>query len=143
MGPGLKPAGVSCPHANATGCRIYGRRPQACVDFRCVWLEDTTWPDLWRPDRSGLLCLKAELEENLAAAAVYEIGADVLQTPTATDLLQNLKQSTALMVIINAQQQRRQIRGDCWAMPPGPAVPAPHSKFRAKIGTLESRQINV
>lgn len=34
-----KPAGPLCPCHTGTGCRIYGYRPQACRDFRCLYLD--------------------------------------------------------------------------------------------------------
>lgn len=133
VGPGMKPAGIPCPNVTVDGCRIYGRRPKTCVAFACAWLDDVGWPESWRPDHSGLFCLKAEIEPGTPAAAVYEIRANALQTPVAAEILTELKHTTTVVAIINTQQQRRKLLGNWVASPPEPAVPAPH--FVGRSGT--------
>ncbi len=73
VGPGPKAAGAPCPHLCVAGCAIYASRPALCAKFRCAWLADPSWPETWRPDRSGLLCLREKLEGGVPAAVVYEI----------------------------------------------------------------------
>ena len=142
VGPGMKPAGLPCPNLTAAGCRIYGRRPKTCVDFACAWLDDTDWPESWRPDHSGLFCLKAEIEPGTPAAAVYEIRPDALQTPVAAEIFTELKRTTMVIAIINAQQEREKLSGNWVASPPEPAVPAPHfiGRSRAK-GRSDSARV--
>jgi hypothetical protein len=40
-------------HKDGPGCGIYADRPYSCRSWRCVWLQDDTWPDDYRPDRLG------------------------------------------------------------------------------------------
>lgn len=46
-----------CAHLNdgCVGCSIYEERPQACADYRCVWLDIEKLPDKFRPDRCGFM----------------------------------------------------------------------------------------
>ena len=137
VGPGIKPAGIPCPNLTAAGCRIYGRRPKTCVDFACAWLDDTDWAASWRPDRSGLFCLRAEIEPGIPAAAVYELWPNALQPPVAAEILTELKRTTMVIALINAQQQRQKLLGNWVASPSQPTVPTPHfvgrSRAKAKL----------
>ena len=141
VGPGMKPAGIPCPNVTAAGCRIYGRRPETCVDFACAWLDDTDWPESWRPDHSGLFCLRADIEPGTPAAAVYELWPDSLQTSVAAEILTELKRTTMVVAIINARQERQKLLGNWVASPPEPAVPAPHfvGRSRTKSRTDSAR----
>jgi hypothetical protein len=49
-----KPAGTPCSHQCAGGCAIYKARPQACRDYKCVWLQTNMEMDL-RPDKCGVI----------------------------------------------------------------------------------------
>lgn len=132
VGPGMKPAGLPCPNITASGCRIYGRRPKTCIEFTCAWLGDIDWPESWRPDYSGLLCLRAEIEPGTPAAAVYELRPGALQTPAAAEILAELKRTTTVAAVINFQQQRQKLLGNWVASPPEPTVPAPHFVGRSR-----------
>jgi len=47
-----KPEGKWCQHCDkGKGCAIYGRRPDACRSFECLWLTSPTMPDNFRPDK--------------------------------------------------------------------------------------------
>ena len=51
-----KPAGQLCQHwKKSSGCTIYETRPAACRDFYCVWLQNASMDDGWRPDLSGFI----------------------------------------------------------------------------------------
>ena len=144
VGPGRKPAGIPCRNSTAAGCRVYGRRPKTCVDFACAWLADTNWPESWRPDHSGLLCLRAEIEPGIPAAAVYELRPGALQPTVAAEILTELKHTTMVIAIINIQQQRDRLFGNWVTSPSHPAVPAPHfagrSRTKAKPDSAVIRQ---
>ncbi|NQT41047.1 MAG: hypothetical protein HQ581_26380 [Planctomycetes bacterium] len=120
IGPEEKPSGRRCPQLCQTGCGIYLLRPKMCVDFRCTWLSDPTWPEPLRPDRSGLLCLRETLADGIPAALVYEMRTGVLQTPEAVEILAELQRTTAVVVIIDAGQHRRQLTGTWQAEPQQP-----------------------
>lgn len=126
IGPGRKPAGVVCPHRCATGCRIYTRRPRLCVDFRCAWLSDESWPPPWQPVRSGLMCLREELDDGLPAAAVYEIRPGALQAPPAPAIMEELQRTTVVIAVIDKQNRRRRVSGRLQIHTTGPALPRPH-----------------
>jgi len=126
VGPGVKPVGVPCPRRGVDGCRIYSRRPKLCADFQCAWLSDPSWPEAWRPDQSGLLCLREEIETGLSAAAVYEIRPEALQEPVAVEILESLQKTVALIVIVDTQQRRRRLWGKWSVEPASTDVPAPH-----------------
>jgi len=123
--PGAKPAGVACPYVEALGCRNYARRPRICAEFHCAWLRDTTWPGSWRPDRSGLLCLRETLEEDLPAAAVYEILPGALERPGAAAILDVLRECTDMTVVIEYGRQQRRVLGK-WAAHAPAVGTSPH-----------------
>lgn len=104
---GAKPAGVPCIHLVAHGCGQYENRPVACRNFSCAWLADRAWPDAWRPDQSGLLCLREELEPGLVGAAVYEIEPGALQSKTAEGILRALYSTATILVIVDGNGHRR------------------------------------
>ena len=127
VGPGAKPAGISCPHLCKTGCKIYGQRPETCNNFACVWFVDESWPAAWRPDRSGLLCLREQIEGH-SAAAVYEIRNDALQTPLATEMVNELRRTTAVFVLVDLHQRRRCLPGRRIDDAQQQIIPVPHSQ---------------
>ncbi len=126
VGPDSKPPGVTCPRLSASGCEIYVRRPKLCVDFRCAWLADESWPDRWRPDRSGLMCLREEIEEGLTAAAIYEIRPGALGEPTAATIIEEIKRTTAVIAIIDYRQRRERLLGRLGVHAAEPPVRKPH-----------------
>ena len=126
VGPGGKPPGVPCPRLSATGCEIYSRRPTLCADFCCAWLRNESWPVDWRPDRSGLFCLREEIEPGLFGAVVYETRDNALQGPVAAAILESLKEISALIVIVDAQQRRQRLSGKWDVDAAESSVPAPH-----------------
>ena len=98
---------LPCPRVGALGCRRYARRPRACVDFVCAWLADPVWPKAWRPDRSGLLCVRETLEGHLPAAVILEIRPGTLVKPEANDIVNHLLRTTVALAIIDAQGRRQ------------------------------------
>lgn len=104
---GKKAAGVPCTNMAAGGCRKYAFRPKACRDFLCAWLADPAWPEAWRPDRSGLLCLREELDTGVVGAAVYETIPGALRSPNAEQILHALYETTAILVVVDSHRQRR------------------------------------
>lgn len=53
-----------CDHACDKGCAIYNRRPEACKQFTCVWLEGA-FEDRDRPDRSQIVVSLEQDPENM------------------------------------------------------------------------------
>jgi hypothetical protein len=111
ISPGSKPGGIACRHLGATGCRIYGRRPSVCRGFRCAWLADLSWPVAWRPDLSGLLCLRETIADQLPAAAVYEVRPAALDSPLAAAVIAELQRTTAVVALIDMDERRRRLPG--------------------------------
>ena len=122
----IKPTGVHCPNLTDLGCRIYETRPVTCQQFQCVWLTDTSWPPAWRPERSGLLCLREEIENGVLAALVYEIERDALARPTSEWIITKLAESTTVVAVVNLQRQRRLLRGGQWTDEAAHPVRRPH-----------------
>ena len=56
-GKGLnKPRNSWCKHCEVgVGCAIYDDRPESCLTYQCVWLQDQVMPDDLRPDRCGVM----------------------------------------------------------------------------------------
>lgn len=47
-----KPPNQWCQHCDVGhGCRIYSDRPEGCRKFECLWLQNETFPEDFRPDR--------------------------------------------------------------------------------------------
>jgi len=111
LGPGAKPPGIECPHLSSTGCRVYSRRNQLCADFRCAWLCDERWPESWRPDHSGLMCLRESLDAHWIGALVYEIRPDCLQTPLGAEIIDQLRNTSSIVAVVDFQGHRTGLRG--------------------------------
>jgi len=127
VGPDDKPPGAPCPHVDGCGCRVYARRPHVCDEFACAWLKSPDWPEAWRPDRSGLMCLCEELDPGLFASAVYEVRPGALRKPLALQIIERLRESTAAVVLIDHSRQRRRcLLGRPRGAAPHRAMPAPH-----------------
>ena len=48
-----KPAGVWCKYCTpGKGCSIHANVPDPCRDFFCLWMNDGSMPEEWRPDRA-------------------------------------------------------------------------------------------
>jgi hypothetical protein len=136
VSPGAKPAGIACPHVGERGCRVYGRRPKMCVEFACAWFRDPTWPAAWRPDRSGLMCLREMLKPGFPGAAVYEIAAGALDRPENAGILEELEATTAVMAVVDLHQRSRRVLGT-WSAPSRQA-PVPASFSRSVAAGLSS-----
>lgn len=91
-----KMAARPLPRVGPTGCEIYERRPQACRDYRCLWLDDALGTDDDRPDRLGLMFDLPDLVrdhpdyQGLQVICARELHPDARDTPRAADLLSRL-----------------------------------------------------
>lgn len=121
-----KPPGVMCPHLGERGCLDYAERPATCRQFQCVWLTEPSWPLAWRPEESGLLCLRENVDNGVSAALVYEIAPAALDRSTTEPILARLTESTAVVAIVNLQKQRRLLRGRQWVDETPHTVRRPH-----------------
>jgi hypothetical protein len=134
-----KPAGVKCPHLADHGCQVYSRRPSACRQFQCVWRMEPSWPLAWRPERSGLLCLREEIDNGVSAALVYEIEPGALTRPTTEPILAKLAESTAVVALVNDLGQRRLLCGQEWVDEASHSVRRPH--FLRPIQSIQSNSL--
>jgi len=74
----------------------------------------------------------------MSAAAVYEIRDDALQDPVAVEIIENLKETVALIVMVDMHQHRRRLWGK-WSVESAQTdVPAPHflAQRRAALAAL-------
>jgi len=74
-----------------------------------MWLGDRSWPSVWRPDRSGLLCIPNTLEGHLPAAVIREIRPGALAKPEGNDIVNHLLRTTVALEIIDAQGHRQSL----------------------------------
>ncbi len=101
-----KPAGVPCPHQRAEGgCGIYLERPDSCRAFACGWLMDATWPDGERPDRLGVIVVRADQDSAFAGSATapllvaYELRPGALESSDAELLLERLSRHRLVALV--------------------------------------------
>jgi hypothetical protein len=85
-----------------------------------------------------LLCLREEIDNGVSAALVYEIEDDAITRPTTEAILARLTDSTAIVALVNVQQQRRLLRGCQWVETAERTVRRPH--FLRPIHTVEDPQ---
>jgi hypothetical protein len=111
VGASAKPSGLPCPHLTDSGCGIYSRRPTVCTRFRCAWLAADDWPDAWRPDQSGLLCLHEILPDGRPGSLVMETRTGALLEPNAKHILLGLMRVSAVVVVIGPDRRARSMHG--------------------------------
>ena len=109
--PGSKTPGQPCNRLAGGGCRIHAQRFELCRRFKCGWLTDTKWDESWRPDLSGLLCLREWIDEKVPAAVVYELRYGVISSPEAVEILAELCRTTVSVTIIGLDGTRRRLVG--------------------------------
>ena len=106
-----KAAGESCPHLCKAGCVIYQDRPAICARFQCAWLANLDWPEEWRPEQSGLLCLRELMDDGSPAALVSEIRPGALLEPIAQEILLHLLENTRRVVVVAPDGSRHLMIG--------------------------------
>lgn len=97
--------------SNSLGCSAYDDRPKdPCRDYRCVWLEDESFPDALKPSVSGVLVTKRQTflpgDDGMKRVDYYEIkSASPSVSPAAWDsVLLWLKDKQFLVVVVDAIQ---------------------------------------
>lgn len=101
-----KAAHTACEHAGPRGCRQYAQRPQQCRVWHCLW-QISKLPDVWRPDKSGVVLDVAETTAEIGAVPVpheqvvlaYEAWPDAFAGALATRLLRHLTEQQQLIVL--------------------------------------------
>jgi len=111
VAPYAKMTGVECPHLRESGCTIYAHQPRLCADFRCAWLADEVWPGAWRPDRSGLLCLRETLRDGRRGSLIYETRPAALQASPAAEIIDELRRTTAFVIVVDWDGKRERFEG--------------------------------
>jgi|GEM_PF-981841 len=101
-----KPEKLPCPWLKKSGCRIYSRRPSMCRQFACTWLKHHHWPDEWRPDRSGLLCLTEPIASSVSGSAVYELIPERLASPLGRDIIRAVTTLSDFVICITVDGHR-------------------------------------
>lgn len=49
-----KPSNFKCEHQFEKGCKVYGKHPESCKTYKCIWLEgELDFAD--RPDQLGVV----------------------------------------------------------------------------------------
>ena len=82
-----KPDFTTCPHECASGCAIYGRHPQSCRHFFCLWkLPNWLLADEDRPDKLGVvICVRNDDERK--QLEVWELWPGAVQQPRVQQFL--------------------------------------------------------
>lgn len=70
--------------------------------------------------------MREEIDEGMRAAAVYEIRAGALQDRPAVAIIEQLKQTTAVIAVIDNQHRRRRLLGKWEIHAAEPAPPPSH-----------------
>ncbi|MBN2291571.1 MAG: hypothetical protein JXM70_04045 [Pirellulales bacterium] len=109
--PHSKSLGQPCNRLASGGCRIHAQRFELCRRFQCTWLSDSKWNDSWRPDLSGLLCLREWIDEQVPAAIVYELRDGVIGSPEAVEILSELCRTTVSVTVIGRDDSRQRLVG--------------------------------
>ncbi|MEA1950966.1 MAG: hypothetical protein U9N87_06245 [Planctomycetota bacterium] len=109
--PHGKSLGKPCNRLASGGCRIHAQRFELCRHFKCAWLANPSWDQSWRPDLSGLLCLREWIDEKVPAAIVYELRHGVIASPEAIQILAELCRTTVSVTIIGLDGTRRRLVG--------------------------------
>ena len=120
-----KPAGEACLHLCRSGCGIYQHRPDVCTRFQCAWLADGDWPDEWRPDLSGVLCLRETLADGSTGALVTETRPGALLEPQGEAILLALLRNTRRVVVAGPDGKRYLMHGADEPLPSAKIETAP------------------
>lgn len=111
-----KPAGKWCDHCDiGVGCKIYDQRPQACIDFECLWLQSQSRenpkermdPEL-RPDKSKVV-LGMTTNPKIIGATTMPGAPDAWKRPRMYSFLANLVKN-GLGVAIGQPAAKYQIK---------------------------------
>ncbi len=66
--------GKPCHFIGDNGCSIYKDRPEKpCKTYKCVWLDDTSVPGYFKPNKIGTI-LTRKVIENIEFIEAYEAG---------------------------------------------------------------------
>lgn len=108
-----KPAGVPCPHQQTHGgCGIYRERPDSCRAFVCGWLADATWSDDERPDRLGVIVVRADQDSAFGGSTdapllvAYELRPGALESCDAELLLRRLSRHRRVALVRHGWEHR-------------------------------------
>ena len=106
-----KSPALPCKWLARGACRIHSQRFELCRRFNCAWLADQSWQQSWRPDLTGLLCLREWVDEQIPAAVVYELRHGAINNPEAVEILAELCRTTVSVTLIALDGSRRRLVG--------------------------------
>lgn len=71
-----KPAGEWCAHCRpGKGCAVYDARPKGCASFMCLYLDDPTLGQEWRPTKSKIVGSVTQTEGARGLAYLFFVDA--------------------------------------------------------------------
>jgi len=95
------------------GCGIYAERPELCRGFKCLWLFSSVIPEVFRPDRCGLMVRLVDKDgsgrvERLedGVLTVHETRPQALHEDAAQELLTRLMLTLPLPVVVITWDQQ-------------------------------------
>lgn len=101
-----KPVAQVCSQCTVgVGCKMYGKHPDECRDFECLWLLEE-FPDEMRPDKFGVVVDFVSQEfagSTFALLRLWEVRARALESVGATLLLQGLLETKCFIILKHLQ----------------------------------------
>lgn len=101
--PGLAVRDLWCPHAEpgrkGGACTIYEDRPQACVDFACLWKQSVVLKEDIAPHRCGIV-FEHIPEENIVLVMVDKHKSANWRKGPSKDLIKQMGKDGSIVWII-------------------------------------------
>ena len=98
-----KPAGEPCAHQTEAGCGIYGRRPDVCEAWDCLWIRDTIglFSEAERPDRLGVFFSPSAPDPETGRQKLYahQVRSGAALEPAVRRVIERLQRYAAVEVL--------------------------------------------
>lgn len=102
----IKLENVTCTHCDK-GCTIYESRPESCVNFECVYIQDGYSEEI-RPDKSGVIFDK--LTTRIYQALISRDRLDSWDTEPMRDYIRSLNDQGISVVVSDFKRGITEIR---------------------------------
>jgi hypothetical protein len=95
-----KPSDRWCPHCDiGKGCKVYSFRPKACVEFRCLWLDNDAIKEEHRPDKIHFYVSGKLSDETLK----IRVDTDFSEAWRLHPVVNDLNRDNHLLIVIGRQ----------------------------------------
>lgn len=102
-----KPAFQRCPNdcsgcaGTGGGCAVYDDRPQACRNFRCLWLDGHLADDQ-RPDQLGVMFTTTHHDQAGTIPMLVEVEPGASDRPDIREAIQGMCENNWVLVLTEA-----------------------------------------